>query len=106
MISASYLQDQGYTPVRQLPDGSWAGLTRLLYTTGLCLGLSELGHQRRFCYGKEADALKALNHLQSASDEPTGWIARRPEVVAGDGLNPPQSEARPTRKPPRPIAPR
>ena len=70
----------GYREVRKLPDGNFVGIVPLMFTTGLCIDLNSCGHNKRFCFKKEADALQALANLQSVDDEPTGWIARRPEL--------------------------
>ncbi len=77
-IDVDFLKRAGYLQPRQLPDGSWAGLIPLLYTTGLCLGIGEMGYRYRFCFERREDAMVALENLTSMDDEPTGWIARRP----------------------------
>ncbi len=72
------VEQGGYRHPRQLPDGSYAGLIPLLYTTGLCLGVTEGGYLRRYCYEDPERALEALEHLESVEDEPLdGWVARR-----------------------------
>lgn len=74
-----FLIENHYIAARKLPDGTWAALTRLTFTTGLCLGLTETSWQRRFCYENQADALGALRDLQSWTDEPEHtYVARRP----------------------------
>lgn len=74
----AWLKEQGgYLELRELPDGTVAGLIPLIYTTGLCLGLTEIGWTFRFCYESRKEAQKALANLESVNDEPKGWIARR-----------------------------
>lgn len=77
MINHLFFADNGYTHVRQLPDGTWAGLVSLIYTTGLCVGLTEIGWTRRFCFEDRKMAISELAKLTSVDDEPVGWIARR-----------------------------
>lgn len=78
VFDKAYFQAQGYQEPCQLADGTWAGLVPLLFTTGLCLGLRAQTYERRFCFERRADAVRALQALESKADEPTGWIARRP----------------------------
>lgn len=75
----AYLATQGYTHVRVLPDGTIAGLVELMFTTGLCMGLNETSWQKRYCFEQRSDAMDALQGLTSLTDEPSGWIARRPQ---------------------------
>lgn len=66
---------------RQLDDGTYVALGRLMFTTALFIGV--VGHQyaRRYCYTALCDAVDAYNTLTTGDDEPTGWIARRPETA-------------------------
>lgn len=67
-----------YPHVRKLPDGSFAAVGRLLFTTALYLGCDRWGYARRFCYPTDAAALGALDALQTEDDEPPpGYIAKR-----------------------------
>ena len=77
-VTKEYLEEQGYYAIRQLPDGTWAGLVQLAFTTGLCLNLDETGYDSRFCYEDQQDAVYALMALKSAKDTPmVGWVAQR-----------------------------
>lgn len=78
-LTADRFAAEGYTEVRQLDDGTWAGLIPLITTTGLCLALHDGGYARRFCFKDHARAVAELGKLGGCLDEPTGWIARRPE---------------------------
>lgn len=74
------LQEEGYTNVRILPDGTYAGIGRLAFTVALYTGLTYIGWSRRFCYQSLTDALVGLVELKSWDDEPDPvYIARRPE---------------------------
>lgn len=71
-----WLRDQ-YPMVRKLPDGSYAALMPLMYTTSVILGCTRWGYGSRFCFEERERATEVLNALQSEDDQPTGWIARR-----------------------------
>lgn len=68
---------ENYAQVRQLPDGTYAGLNRLLYTTAIFLDLDAWGWGRRFCFESDATARERFAGLQSADDEPAGYVAKR-----------------------------
>jgi hypothetical protein len=75
---AGWLAQNGYDNVRVLADGTIVGTTRLLFTTGLCVGLDRWGWERRYCYEDRQLAAKACEAMQSGDDEPLpGWVARR-----------------------------
>lgn len=70
-----------YVGAKRLPDGNYAGVQRLLYTYGLCLGVTfESPYEKRFCFDDLSQCLLAFSQLESARDEPSGWIARRPNL--------------------------
>lgn len=66
-----------YMAVRVLPDGSVAAIGKLVYTTALFLDCDLAGYSHRFCFEDEATAWARFNALQSANDNPPGYIARR-----------------------------
>lgn len=68
---------ENYAEVRRLPDGSYAGLNRLLYTTAIFLDLDAWGYGRRFCFESDTTARERFAALQSADDEPAGYVAKR-----------------------------
>ena len=71
------LEANGYKNIRQLPDGTHAGLCRLLFTTAICTGLDYHGWAYRYCFDDAALALSELQKLENMDDEPSGFIARR-----------------------------
>lgn len=71
------LSGNGYTHVRQLPDGTYAGLCKLLFTTAICTGLDYHGWAYRYCFESADTALTELNRLENMDDLPVGFIARR-----------------------------
>lgn len=76
---ADELLAQGYLMTRVLPDGSVAGLQRLLTTTGIFLGMTPWGFESRYCFHDRRLAVERFEQLQSEDDIPAGWKARRPE---------------------------
>ncbi len=68
-----------YLGAQRLPDGSYAALVRLITTAAIALDVDQWGWGRRFCYRDMSECLAAWAALTSRHDEPTGWIARRPE---------------------------
>lgn len=76
----AFLEENEYTNIRKLPDGTWAALIRLAFTIGMCTGLTEYGLERRFCYENLAEALGALQALNAWDEEPEKtYVARRPK---------------------------
>lgn len=74
----AYLEANGYYAVEKMPDGHWKGLTRLMFTTAICLGLDSISLRYRFCFDDPAVALAELQKLNSLDDVPAGWLACRP----------------------------
>jgi hypothetical protein len=75
------LAEGGFVAVRLLPDGSVAGVVRLMTTTAICLGVTrQCAYERRFCFRNADLAYQRFGELQSEDDTPAGWTARRPEL--------------------------
>ena len=72
-----FLQENRYYEIRELPDGTVAGLLRLIYTTSICTGLDWQCWAYRWCFEEESTARSELERLQAMDDEPQGYIARR-----------------------------
>lgn len=73
------LERNGYQLVRKLEDGTWIGLTPLLFTVGLCIGLGPIGWERRYCYDDVFLAMEEMGKLEHGAQVPNGWIAKRPQ---------------------------
>lgn len=74
-------REQGFACARRLPDGTYVGVCNLMFTKGLCIGVTPFQtYARRYCYQSLGDALAEYNLLQTGDDLPSGWIARRPEL--------------------------
>lgn len=71
------LEANGYYDIRKLPDGTWAALYRLIFTTAICTGLDDLGWAYRWCFDDPDMAAAGLAKLEAMDDEPAGYVARR-----------------------------
>lgn len=68
-----------FVGAKRLADGTYVGVTRLLYTLAICIGVGEhTAYTRRYCYEDAATCLMEYQLLESGSDVPQGWIAKRP----------------------------
>lgn len=75
---AKYLEEvENYQNVRILPDGI-IGITKLIFSWGLCVDMNKHSYEKRFCYTKKEEAIAACNAMNSVDDEPLpGYIAKR-----------------------------
>lgn len=71
------VMSNSYIAVRRLPDGSFAAIGSLIFTTAIYMDLTLFGYGRRFCYAKPTDAIREFLALKDECTEPTGWLARR-----------------------------
>ena len=67
----------GYAHPRKLPSGEWAAALDFLFTTGLVVGIEELGYRTRFCYPTNAQARAALMVWDGQADPPGPWIKEK-----------------------------
>jgi hypothetical protein len=75
------LREADFIEARRLTDGTYVGVLNLMFTKGLCIGITPLtSYERRYCYESLGDALAEYRLLQTGDDVPSGWIARRPEL--------------------------
>lgn len=67
---------------RQLDDGTYVALGRLMFTIGLFIGVGAITpYRRRYCYNDPTEAHAEYRALRTGDDVPSGWIARRPETA-------------------------
>lgn len=81
----AYLNSQGYSHVLKMPGGDLAGIADMIYTTGLVVGLTDVGYQRRYCYEKKQAAIDALLSWDGRGDPPGLWIKEKPSDRLGPG---------------------
>lgn len=78
--------DLGYTSPK-LINGVWCGILRLVFNTGLVVGIDEYGYLYRYCYHTFKEANEALLKYNDINEHPPGdWIKRKGE--GGDLVNP------------------
>lgn len=78
------LKHNGYLHWRQLDDGTYVAIVRLFTSVAIITEVTEWGYYKRFCFHDADRCVAEYKALKTADDEPTGWIARRPEV-RGEG---------------------
>ena len=67
------LEIEGFTHIRVI-DGKICGIKRFLFTTGLVVGLNEIGYDGRYCYEHRSDAVDALREWDGNGDPSGDWI--------------------------------
>lgn len=80
-----WLNENGYTHIKAMPDGTMCALQRQLFTTALMVGLDRVGYKRRYCYERMADAREALVQWDGAGDPPGPWVKEKPSDRLGPG---------------------
>lgn len=76
-MTKEQVEAEGYENVRQLPDGTWAGTVKLIFTRAICTGITHNSYAYRWCFEDPQRAISELEKLQSMDDVPAGWVARR-----------------------------
>lgn len=79
------LEDMGYSNVRELATGEIAATLPQIFTTGLYVGLTEVGTGRRYCYEHSVDAEAALAAWDGTGDPSGPWIKEKPSNRLGPG---------------------
>lgn len=72
-----FLAENGYSNLKEIEGRGMCGLTRMLYTTGLCYNLTKEGLEGRYCYENKFDAVKALEQWDGKDDPPGQWIKHK-----------------------------
>jgi len=67
----------GYTNPKRLPDGKWAAIKDMMFTTGLFYNLDMAGYERRWCYETHQEALDALNEWDGTGKPSGNWLAEK-----------------------------
>ena len=69
-----------FLAAKKLDDGTYAGILPLLFTHAICIGVTEItAYAKRYCFDDGPTCLHEWSKLSQFTDEPEGWIARRPE---------------------------
>jgi hypothetical protein len=70
-----FLLDNDYTHL-QVIDGRVCGISRFIFTWGLCVGLNPVSFEYRYCFHTLQDALAALADFDGTQD-PEDFIVRK-----------------------------
>lgn len=74
----AFLQKNGYQDVRVLENGTVIGTVELMFTRGLCVGLSWDSWEARYCYEDRTLATRAALEMVDDDEPPlAGYIATR-----------------------------
>ncbi len=71
-----YLKSEGYTEIKEIPGVGICGLRSFIFTTGLIIGMNEIGYFGRYCYKTSREASDALKSWDGSGDPPGNWIIR------------------------------
>ncbi len=64
-----------YTHMKHISGKGMCGIQRLLFTTGLVVGIDNIGYEGRYCYNTHNEAVKALDSFTEDDIYPEGdWI--------------------------------
>ncbi len=69
-----YLKSEGYRELREIEGKGICGLMKFVFTTGLVIGMNEIGYYGRYCYATEQEAMDALNSWDGKGDPSGNWI--------------------------------
>jgi len=79
-MNKEVIESLGYFSPKLLSTGEWAALGKFIFTTGLLVGIDEVGYRTRFCYKYSTDALIALNAWDGVGDPPGNWIKEKGSI--------------------------
>lgn len=74
MMDSEFFKKNGYSDVRMIQGKGWCGLRRFIFTTGLVVGIDEVGYVGRYCYKHHAGAKEALKSWSGKGDPDGQWI--------------------------------
>jgi hypothetical protein len=78
VATETYIRALHFYAVRKLPSGEWAALRMGQNTVDLCTGIqSDGGCDRRWCYIRESDAIRALRAWDGSGNPSGHWVMMR-----------------------------
>lgn len=72
-----FLENEGYSNLREVPGRGLCGTYRFLFTTGLVYGIDESGYKGRYCYETAQEAVEALSEWDGENDPGGEWIKHK-----------------------------
>jgi hypothetical protein len=82
-----FLEWNGYSDLRVLPDGRIVGIMKMLFTFGLFVDLNAVGYNHRYCYENYDEAKTDCDSWDGTGDPHGNWIKCKGKKV-GDYQNP------------------
>ena len=86
VLERYFREECAYSHVKKLADGAWLGVSRMLFTTALMVGVDRLGYKRRYCYEHTHEAVAALEAWDGTDDPPGPWLVEKPSGRQGPGM--------------------
>lgn len=89
------LKEEGYSCLQRRDDGKWYGLKRMMYTTGIFVGLDDFFYEYRYCYRHQIEAAVAIHSWNGHGHPPGNWIVckgRREGDIQGPGATLPEPD--------------
>jgi len=81
-----WLAANGYSNIREI-NGELVGVTQMMFTGSIVIGMDRVGYRTRYCYPTIEDARKALETWTGEGDPPGPWIKQKPEERHGPGMS-------------------
>lgn len=82
-FTAADAEALGYAHCRVVPGRGIVGVARFLFTHGLIVGITADRYDHRYCYGREDEAIAALEAWDGEGHPPGPWLKRKgldPEI--------------------------
>ncbi|MEQ9800201.1 MAG: hypothetical protein RLO53_07710 [Salinisphaeraceae bacterium] len=77
-VSRDEVRAMGYAEPRWVSDElGWCGLSPMLFTVGLVVGISPVCFSHRYCFPDYASASRALQAWDGGGDPPGPWIKEK-----------------------------
>ncbi|MNF50042.1 hypothetical protein D3C84_313270 [compost metagenome] len=75
LLTEQEVLDQGFQFARQLPDGTWLAVAKMIYNGRLFVDVSHCAFEACYCYKTVAEACAAMMAFDpEVDDEPQGWF--------------------------------
>jgi hypothetical protein len=78
-MTADRAEKLGYTDVKMLSNGEFAGVMPMILTVGLFIGIGPISYRTRYCYPDLLSARAAIREWDGVGDPPGPWIKQKPE---------------------------
>lgn len=77
-VDIHFLLANGYENPRQLEDGSWVAIMRLIFTWSVCVDIDVVSPYRyRYCFEDRKEAYDFLSKIKEFDEAPVGYSSLR-----------------------------